>query len=82
MYGGILLCQTTEQLKQDAPDVVDGREFDALAGGVGLHDARTDAGYLYAWVVLDKEASLQYEVHGYQTGPPAEYVVEGVAGQK
>ena len=76
-----ILPQSAEQLEEDAPDVVDGGELYALAGGVGLHDAGAYAGYLYAGVVLDEEAGLEDEVHGDHAGPPAEDVVEGVAGE-
>ena len=63
--------QPLQQLNQHPPDVVDGRELHALAGGVRLHDARTDAGDLDAGIVLHEEARLQHEVHRHHTGTPA-----------
>ena len=74
----VLSDQAAEEFEEDAPDVGDGGEFDALAGGVGLYDAGTDAGYLDAGVVLDEETSLEDEVHGNHAGSPAQHVVERV----
>ena len=74
-------CQAAEQFDEYAPDVVDGLEFYALTGGVGLYDAGTDAGYLDAGIVLYEEACLEDEVHSDHMRTPAQHVVEGVAGQ-
>ena len=65
------LCQTFKHFEEDFPDVYDGGEFDALAGGMGLDDAGADTGYLDAWEFADEIAGFEHEVHGYHTGAPA-----------
>ena len=69
--GGDFLCQTFKHFEEDFPDVFDGGEFDALAGGMGLDDAGAYTGYLDAWELADEIASLEHEVHGDHTGAPA-----------
>ena len=60
-----------EKLYEYAPDVLDGGELNALAGGVGLYNAGADAGHLDTGIVLYKETCLEHEVHGHHTRTPA-----------
>ena len=45
------------------PDIVYRLQFNALAGGVWLDDARTDRHYLDAWELVDEVSHLHDEVH-------------------
>ena len=63
------------------PDVLDGLQFHAFAGGMRLYDAWADAGNLNAWIVGDKEAGLLDEMHGHHAWAPAQHVEERVGGE-
>ena len=76
-----VLCQSVEQLDEYAPNVLDGFQLYALAGGMGLHDARAYAGNLDAGIVPHKESGLEHEVHGHHARAPAQHVLKSVGGE-
>ena len=76
-----MLREPPQEFDEHAPDVLDGGELDALAGGVRLYNTRANAGHLDARIVLYEESGLEHEVHGYHAGAPAQHVEEGVGGE-
>ena len=76
-----VLRQPLQHFYEYLPDVVDSLQFYPFTGRVGLHNAWSDTRHLDAGIVLYEESSFQHKVHGYHARTPAQYIVEGVAGQ-